>query len=60
MYSYNVKMHMFAIINMQFGDTALSLASQFGHVEIVKMLLHHHADVSIRNKVYTTLYACCK
>ena len=33
----------------QDGNTPLMCASQGGHVEIVEVLLQHHADVNIQN-----------
>ena len=35
----------------QAGITALSIASWNGHMEVVEMLLHQHADVSIYDAV---------
>lgn len=36
------------------GSTALIQASHFGHLEVVDLLLKHHARVDTRNKKGTT------
>ena len=39
------------IVVIQYGNTALHIASEIGHVEIVQLLRQHHADYYIENKV---------
>ena len=36
---------------IQYGNTALILASREGHAEIVKLLLQNHADITLQTKV---------
>ena len=43
------------IIHVQDGETALYIAKQKGHMEVVQLLLQIHADVSISKKVYITI-----
>ena len=47
----------------QAGITALSIASWNGHMEVVEMLLHQHADVSIYDAVCIpstiAIITCC-
>ena len=39
------------IVVIQYGITALLVASSNGHVEVVKLLLKYNADVNIEYKV---------
>ena len=41
---------------IQDGETALHRAVQYGHVEVVKMLVNYGAAVDIRNKAYIAIY----
>lgn len=36
------------------GHTALMSATQFGHMEIIKILINHGADINIKNKLGKT------
>ena len=38
-------------ISLQDGDTALIWSASEGHTDLVKILVDHHADMDIRNKV---------
>ena len=43
--------HPLSSLHEQDGGTALLLASQGGHVEVVELLLQEHADASICHEV---------
>ena len=47
-------------LSLQWGETALMLASHAGHMECVKVLLDKGADVNMQNKVrcHCTLCTC--
>ena len=38
-------------ISLQYGDTALILATNEGHTDVVKILVDHGTDMDIKNKV---------
>lgn len=41
-------------------DSALMIATQFGHYDIVEILINYGADINFRNKWNTTALHCCK
>ena len=42
--------------SLQRGFTPLMVASEFGHIKIVKLLLEHGADVNTQNQVFSIPY----
>ena len=40
---------------LQDSNTPLHLASEHGHLKIIKLLLSHAADINLRNKVGVTI-----
>ena len=49
---------MISMVTSQNGITALCIASQNGHVKIVRLLLEKGADVSICRKVVMDFVSC--
>ena len=49
-----VKMIIYALVSLQFGDTSLHWASRSGHASIVKKLLQEGDDINARGQVSST------
>lgn len=50
--------HILSFTYVQDGNTALLWAAWRGHVAVVKLLLHEHADVSLCDEVCTSISVC--
>ena len=53
-----VSLPMVSMVTTQEGVTALKLASQEGHVIVVRLLLEYGADVNICDKVVIDFVSC--
>ena len=47
-------------LSLQYGETALMLASQAGHMECVQVLLDKGAKVNMQNKVSCVIIHCVR
>lgn len=45
---------------VQDGKTALHLASEQGHVSVVRVLVKHQVDINLQDKVCFDFAVCCR
>lgn len=47
----------FFFTSVQYGKTALHLASEYGHVGAVEVLMGYHADINLQNEVLSAVHS---